>query len=460
MKIDDLKTRWSHVKNKKTHTVKKATIKFKPFSKKQKKVLNWWMDGSPKVGMDGIIADGAIRSGKTISMSLSYVICVMEKFNGQNAGMCGKTIGSFRRNVLFWLKLMLKARNYNIEDKRADNLLIVSKGNVTNYFYIFGGKDERSQDLIQGITLCSCFFDEVALMPESFVNQATGRCSVEGSKWWFNCNPGAPFHWFKKNWIDKANEKNLLYLHFTMDDNLSLSEKIKNRYKTMYSGVFYNRYILGQWAVADGAIYPMFNTNTHVKRLRRNWTRIFVAGDFGMQNATTFGIFGYYAPEGRYHEIASYYHSGRDDGQKTTKEYVEDLKDMLTKLMVLPEYVCLDPSAAPLIVEMRKDSFFDRHDIDIIPAKNRVDLGIQVVSFLLNTKRLTLDPSCDKDIEEFGSYVWDSDKLDKGKEEVVKVNDHAMDKIRYAVMTDSIVYGTLDREIEILEQKGGYYEHE
>nr|DAL88767.1 MAG TPA: large terminase [Caudoviricetes sp.] len=460
MKINDLKTRWSHVKNKKTHTVKKATIKFKPFSKKQKKVLNWWMDGSPKADKDGIIADGAIRSGKTISMSLAYVVFVMEKFNGQNAGMCGKTIGSFRRNVLFWLKLMLKARNYNIEDKRADNLLIVSKGNVTNYFYIFGGKDERSQDLIQGITLCSCFFDEVALMPESFVNQATGRCSVEGSKWWFNCNPGAPFHWFKKNWIDKTDEKNLIYLHFTMDDNLSLSEKIKNRYKSMYSGVFYNRYILGQWAVADGAVYPMFNINTHVKRLRKNWTRIFVAGDFGMQNATTFGIFGYYAPEGRYHQIASYYHSGRDDGQKTTKEYVEDLKDMLARLMVLPEYVCLDPSAAPLMVEMRKDSFFDRHDIDIIPAKNRVDLGIQVVSFLLNTKRLTLDPSCNKDIEEFGSYVWDSDKLDKGKEEVVKVNDHAMDKIRYAVMTDSIVYGTLDREIEILEQKGGYYEHE
>ena len=460
MKINDLKTRWSHVKNKKTHTVKKATIKFKPFSKKQKKVLNWWMDGSPKADKDGIIADGAIRSGKTISMSLAYVVFVMEKFNGQNAGMCGKTIGSFRRNVLFWLKLMLKARNYNIEDKRADNLLIVSKGNVTNYFYIFGGKDERSQDLIQGITLCSCFFDEVALMPESFVNQATGRCSVEGSKWWFNCNPGAPFHWFKKNWIDKTDEKNLIYLHFTMDDNLSLSEKIKNRYKSMYSGVFYNRYILGQWAVADGAVYPMFNINTHVKRLRKNWTRIFVAGDFGMQNATTFGIFGYYAPEGRYHQIASYYHSGRDDGQKTTKEYVEDLKDMLARLMVLPEYVCLDPSAAPLMVEMRKDSFFDRHDIDIIPAKNRVDLGIQVVSFLLNTKRLTLDPSCNKDIEEFGSYVWDSDKLDKGKEEVIKVNDHAMDKIRYAVMTDSIVYGTLDREIEILEQKGGYYEHE
>lgn len=244
-KLQDLKKKWAKIKNNKVHVIKKATLKFTKFSIKQKKVLTWWMDNSPVHDMDGIIADGAIRSGKTISMSLSYVIFVMTKFNGQNAGMCGKTIGSFRRNVLFWLKLMLKARNYTVQDKRADNLLIVTKGNVTNYFYIFGGKDERSQDLIQGITLASCFFDEVALMPESFVNQATGRCSVEGSKWFFNCNPGPPFHWFKKNWIDEAEKKNLLYLHFTMDDNLSLSEKIKARYKAMYTGVFYNRYILG-----------------------------------------------------------------------------------------------------------------------------------------------------------------------------------------------------------------------
>lgn len=150
MKINDLKTRWSHVKNKKTHTVKKATIKFKPFSKKQKKVLNWWMPESPVHDKDGIIADGAIRSGKTVCMSLSFALWAMENFNGQNFGMCGKTIGSFRRNVLFWLKLMLKSRGYKTQDKRADNLLIVTKGDKTNYFYIFGGKDESSQDLIQG----------------------------------------------------------------------------------------------------------------------------------------------------------------------------------------------------------------------------------------------------------------------------------------------------------------------
>lgn len=130
--------------------VKQAVFKFRPFSNKQLKVLSWWIPSSPVHDKDGIIADGAIRSGKTLSMSLSYVMWGMSTFNGQSFGMCGKTIGSFRRNVLFWLKLMLKSRGYSVADHRADNLVVVSKRNITNYFYIFGGKDERSQDLIQG----------------------------------------------------------------------------------------------------------------------------------------------------------------------------------------------------------------------------------------------------------------------------------------------------------------------
>ena len=144
---------------------KKQGFEFKPFSRKQKQVLTWWCPSSPVKDKDGIIADGAIRSGKTLCMSLSYVLWAMESFNQQNFGMAGKTIGSFRRNVLFWLKLMLKSRGYSVVDHRSDNLIVVSKGDVQNFFYIFGGKDERSQDLIQGITLAGMFFDEVALQP-------------------------------------------------------------------------------------------------------------------------------------------------------------------------------------------------------------------------------------------------------------------------------------------------------
>ncbi len=236
----------------------KAVFKFKPFSRKQRKVLNWWCRSSPVRDYNGIIADGAIRSGKSVAMSLSFVVWAMSEFEACNFAMCGKTIGSFRRNVLFWLKLMLRSRGYSVSEQRTENLVIVRRGSVENYFYVFGGKDERSQDLIQGITLAGVFFDEVALMPESFVNQATGRCSVDGSKFWFNCNPGSPAHWFKTGWIDKRADKRLLYLHFTMDDNLSLSEAVKERYRGMYTGVFFKRYILGEWKSADGVIYRQF----------------------------------------------------------------------------------------------------------------------------------------------------------------------------------------------------------
>lgn len=329
--------------------IKKVVFKFKPFSKKQRKVLNWWCGGSPVKDRDGIIADGAIRSGKTLCMSLSYVIWAMSTFNGQSFGMCGKTIGSFRRNVLFWLKLMLKSRGYSVIDHRADNLVVITRGNATNYFYIFGGKDERSQDLIQGITLAGCFFDEVALMPQSFVNQATGRCSVDSSKFWFNCNPDGPYHWFKTEWIDKSKEKNLLYLHFTMDDNLSLSEKIKERYRNMYSGVFFKRFILGLWVVAEGIVYDMFDSVRNVVHSLGNLIQsdYYVSCDYGTQNATVFLLW-CKDKEGTWVCCKEYYYSGRDEeSQKTDSEYADDLERWLAGIR--PVKIVVDPSAASFI---------------------------------------------------------------------------------------------------------------
>ena len=414
---------------------RKAVFKFQPFSKKQLKVLKWWTDNSPVHEMDGIIADGAIRSGKTISMCLSYAFWAMETFNGQNFGMCGKTIGSFRRNVLFWLKLMLKSRGYKVIDHRADNLVIVSRGSTTNYFYIFGGKDERSQDLIQGITLAGCFFDEVALMPESFVNQATGRCSVEGSKFWFNCNPDGPYHWFKVNWIDKQIEKNLLYLHFTMDDNLSLSEKIKARYRSMYSGVFYDRYIRGLWAIAEGIIYDMFSKENNVvnvkllianKKIKFMGER-YVSIDYGTQNPTVFLLWEK-ATDGNWYCTKEYYYSGRDKGtQKTDAEYSADLKNWLEG--VNTKAVIVDPSAASFIAQLKKDGFI------VKKAKNDVLDGIRLVATLLNGLKIFFDESCVNTIKEFGSYIWDIKAADRGEDKPMKEHDHAMDALRYFCMT-------------------------
>ena len=408
----------------------KQYFHFEPFSKKQRKILNWWCDTSPVKDKNGIIADGAIRSGKTVSMSLSFVMWAMSSFSGQNFAMCGKTIGSFRRNVLFWLKLMLKSRGYAVTDSRADNLVIVSRGNVTNYFYIFGGKDERSQDLIQGITLAGVFFDEVALMPESFVNQATGRCSVGGSKFWFNCNPDGPYHWFKLNWIDELQEKNMLYLHFTMDDNLSLSEEVKARYRSMYTGVFFKRYILGKWTMAEGIIYDMFDNEKHVidDLAAYTWTdEYYVSCDYGTQNATVFLLWRK-TVTGIWICIREWYYSGRDENvQKTDIEYAGELKQFLGTIK--PKAVIVDPSAASFIAQLKKEGFH------VKKANNDVLDGIRFVGTLFNQKKILIYKDCENLIREFSSYVWDIKAVERGEDKPVKKEDHAMDALRYFCMT-------------------------
>ena len=404
---------------------KKQGFEFKPFSRKQKQVLTWWCPSSPVKDKDGIIADGAIRSGKTLCMSLSYVLWAMESFNQQNFGMAGKTIGSFRRNVLFWLKLMLKSRGYQVVDHRSDNLIVVSKGDTQNFFYIFGGKDERSQDLIQGITLAGMFFDEVALMPESFVNQATGRCSVTGSKFWFNCNPDNPRHWFKVNWIDKRAEKNIIYLHFTMDDNLSLSEKIKERYRSMYVGVFFKRYILGLWCVAEGLVYSMFDEEKHVTDEHMSGALEYVVSiDYGTVNPFSAGLWAF---DGKHSQReAELYYNSREVGKRVDDEaYYKMLKELIGDRKV--SCIIIDPSAASFIEVIKKYG-----EYTVRKADNDVLDGIRVVTTMLNKGLLKIYKDCTSCINEFGLYCWDEEK---NNDTVIKENDHAMDDTRYYVYT-------------------------
>lgn len=404
---------------------KKQGFEFKPFSRKQKQVLTWWCPSSPVKDKDGIIADGAIRSGKTLCMSLSYILWAMATFNQQNFGMAGKTIGSFRRNVLFWLKLMLKSRGYQVVDHRSDNLIVVSKGDTQNFFYIFGGKDERSQDLIQGITLAGMFFDEVALMPESFVNQATGRCSVTGSKFWFNCNPNSPRHWFKVNWIDKCAEKNIIYLHFTMDDNLSLSEKIKERYRSMYVGVFFKRYILGLWCVAEGLVYSMFDEEQHVTDEHMSGVLEYVVSiDYGTVNPFSAGLWAFDGKNSQ--REAELYYNSREAGKRVDDEaYYKMLKELIGDRKV--SCIIIDPSAASFIEVIKKYG-----EYTVRKADNDVLDGIRVVTTMLNKGLLKIYKDCTSCINEFGLYCWDEEK---NNDTVIKENDHAMDDTRYYVYT-------------------------
>lgn len=418
---------------------KQPVFKFKPFSKKQRKVMNWWMDSSPVKEWNGIIADGAIRSGKTVAMSLGFVFWAMETYDGQNFIMAGKTIGSFKRNVLTNLKLMLTSRGYRWKHHLSENMLEVTRKGHTNYFYMFGGRDESSQDLVQGITAAGAFFDEVALMPESFVNQATGRCSVEGSKLWFNCNPAGPAHWFKTGWIDKCKEKGLLYLHFTMEDNLSLSEKIKARYRSMYAGVFFQRYILGLWRAAEGLIYTMctgrnYYTDAERPIALKSIAQKYITVDYGTTNPCVFlevwddgetiWIDREYRWDSRSEEARR-----SANPQKTDAQYADDMAEFMG---AEPEDQCMiivDPSAASFILELRNRGFYVKE------ADNEVLDGIRKVSTLLAMKCLKINRKCKGLRAEMQSYVWDEKAAQRGEEKPVKQLDHGVDALRYFVNT-------------------------
>ncbi len=407
-----------------------SDFRFMPFSQKQRTVLTWWQPECPLCRYDGIIADGAVRSGKTMAMSLGFVLWAMNSFSEQSFAICGKTLGSVERNILVWLRRVLPNRGYRVTEKRSEHLFIISRGKRRNRFYCFGGKDEGSQDLIQGMTLAGAFFDEVALMPESFVSQATARCSVSESKWWFNCNPAGPYHWFKRGWIDRCDEKNLLHLHFTMNDNLSLTDDIRQRYEAMYTGVFYRRYVGGEWCAAEGLVYPMFEPDCHVGEPSGSVERWFLSCDYGTHNPFALGLFSVRQTEGGvcYCLERELYHDGRKHGQLTDSCYADRLEELCGE--IYPDCVIVDPSASSFITELRQRGY------RVVKAANDVAEGIRCVSSALTDGRLMIRPCCTATLREFASYVWDEGAVGRGEDKPLKQNDHAMDMIRYALFTD------------------------
>ena len=330
------------------------------FSRKQLISMNWWQMKTFRE-YDAIICDGSIRSGKTISMTVGFVLWSMSQFDGQVFAICGKTIESLRRNVILHLPRWLEGL-FTVQERRSENKMIISMGKRQNTYFLFGGKDEGSAALIQGMTLAGVLFDEVALMPQSFVNQATARCSVAGSKWWFNCNPEGPSHWFYTEWIKDGQpaKKNALHLHFTMNDNLTLSPKVRKRYEAQYAGVFYERFILGRWAVASGAIYgSCFSVEKNVRPSEGAFDRCFVAVDYGTQNPCVFLLMRAREKDGRHQHYVEreYYYDGRHSqtGQKTDEQYAKDMRSFIGDDKI--ECIIIDPSATSLIAQLRKDGF-------------------------------------------------------------------------------------------------------
>lgn len=414
---------------------KNSTFVFKPFSPQQKRLMYWWAAGSPHRNCKMVIADGAIRSGKTIAMICGFFLWSLSSFpEGETFILAGKTIGALKRNVIRPALQILAAWGlpYHYVSSGDEARLEVGR----NVYYLYDAHNERSQDRLQGLTAAGALADEAALFPQNFIEQMIGRCSVRGAKLWLNCNPESPAHYVKTELIDKAEEKGIYHLHFLMRDNLSLSQETRAMYERMYTGVFYRRFILGEWCLAEGLIYSCFDAARHVKadlpELRGRW---FISIDYGTVNPFSAGL--WCVTGGKAYRVREYYFDSRTQHkQHTDDEYYSALVELAGSHEI--EAVVVDPSAASFIELIRRKGRFA-----VRKARNEVLDGIRLTARLLNAGVLVFSASCKDAIKEFGLYCWDESTAE---DRPLKTNDHAMDDIRYFVET---ILRPLDRGGEL-----------
>ena len=409
---------------------------YEKLSPKQLKSMLWWVQPDSK-NYDAIVCDGSVRSGKTMSMTVGFVLWSVKNFDNENFAFCGKTIDSLKRNVITpmqkWLEGVVK-----IKVNLSRNFLDISTCGHTNRYYFFGGKDESSYQLIQGITLAGVLLDEVALMPRSFVEQALARCSVTGSKLWFNCNPSNSLHWFFKEWVDdseRTTEKNRLHLHFTMDDNFSLSDEVKQRYERMYSGVFYDRYIKGLWVAAEGVIYKEFADNPDnfiVDTIPDDIIFCTIGMDFGGNGSAHAMICtGFSKSMRKVIILDEYYRKEIISPAELEKDVCRFIRRCQQKYKVYDMYC--DSAEQVLIKGIKSAVMSERIPINIHNARKSAIIGrIRFFNSIMAQKRFFIMKHCSHLIEALQSAVWDSKSMKDVRLDNGEYNIDSLDALEYS----------------------------
>ena len=380
---------------------------------------------------NALICDGAVRSGKTSFTTIAFIDWAMREFDKTNFAICGRSFESVVRNVIMpYMALTYHRNKYFIKWVRSTGRLTVRSAVRENTFLVFGGGDESKFALIQGLTAAGILFDEVALQVQSFVEEALARClTFENRKYWFNCNPQSPEHWFYKEWIQQPEKHKALYLHFTMHDNPILTDEVREQAANDFSGVFYERKVLGLWVLAEGLIYPHYK-DAIVKTEDRAYTEYQISADYGISNPMAFALFGYC--DGVWYMVDEYYHSGRDTNQqKIDEDYLQDLKKFVGAAKI--SRVIVDPSALSFINLLRRSGWMIKR------ADNDVLNGISDTATALKTGKMKINDRCRNALKEFSLYSWDNKA--KGEDRPIKEHDHIMDSLRYFVYTNKIVRG-------------------
>lgn len=401
-------------------------------SEKQHRLATWWAEGSGDERREGVIAEGAIRSGKTWAMIEGFLLWSQARFSDRDFILAGRSIGALKRNVVTPMGGILRDFGWGFRFNRSDNVIEVG----SNRYHLFGANTEASQDVLQGLTAAGCYADEVALFPRSFTDQMVGRCSVDGSKLWFNCNPENPLHYFKTEWVDKAEEKGLLHLRFAMEDNPALSPEVRARYDRMFSGVFHDRYIKGLWVVAEGLVYQLDGVPwrcSPAEALGDGSGTWFVSCDYGITNP--FAAILWRVTKGRAYAVKTYYHDSKREGyRRTDSEHYEAIERLCRyrdedgdERMRPVEAVVIDPSATSM-----KEEVWRRGRFEVLSADNDVRDGIADTDRLLHSGAIRVSEECRDLISEAGLYRWDEKAAGDA---VIKENDHAMDAMRYMART-------------------------
>lgn len=368
------------------------------------------------------ILEGSVRSGKTYSSLILWALWLYSRPVTGKYLMVGKTMTTLKRNCLEPLLALLGESNmsYSVPGKRA-----MIFGRAVD---LEGASDARSEEKIRGVTLHGAYIDEITLAPQPFFVMLLSRLSAPGAKLFGTTNPDSPRHWLKVDYLDNPTLD--IYLRkFLLDDNTTLPPEYVENLKLEYTGVFYRRFILGDWVAAEGAIYPMFEVKRHVSEAVPDVRMTWIAADIGHTNPTAFLRLGA-GTDGRIWVMDEYYHQvGISSAAKSPRQYARDMIEFAQRMPMQPDGVIVDPAAEGFILQLKEDS-----NLRIKRADNAVLEGIQLVASAIDAGVLMVHPRCKHLIDELQGYAWDPKAQERGEDKPIKQNDHACDALRYALM--------------------------
>ena len=380
------------------------------------------------------IWSGAVRSGKTISSLLRWLTYVADAPRGGALVVAGKTLDTVARNVFAPLQdhaLFGPAARHVHYTRGASTATILGR-----QVEVITAADARAEGRLRGLTAAGAYVDELTLIPEAFFAQLLARLSVPGAKVFCTTNPDGPAHWVRKKFLLRAGELDLRHWHFTLDDNPALDPAYVEALKAEYVGLWYRRFILGEWCLAEGAVYDMWDEDTHVVDELPQITRWISCGiDYGTTNPFAALVLGAGA-DGRLYLVDEWrWDSKLQRRQLTDAEYSARLRAWMRDRGYDPEWIAVDPSAASFKLQLFRDGVSS-----VMDADNGVVDGIRLIASLLATDRLRVHRSCRGWIEEAPGYSWDDDAAAKGIDQPVKVADHSLDAARYAIASTQTLW--------------------